>query len=440
MIRIQIHFDRPAFHGLRDDGSVDWPPSPARLCGALMQGAFGCDESTRETALSAIERICAAPHPVLTTPEAIELNIPPTYTDRTALPEKERLTSGSLSKVMGMSHFGMDSLNRVAKPQNAVALAGTLVTVDIDVQLSKDEHRALGSAANNIGYFGRSHDPASFEVIDPVLSVNDSHQVTWFPTEHPRGLSRGWNDRTMLRYTINHERTFSTDPDVRDLPLIPAHGFTTSLHYRTVRQNTEDRMAVFPLRRSVHQSHGRSIVHRVNEVIGRDRRAVLLTSSGSPHARGQIVGVGITSTEGEPVRHSMAAELVEVIGDIERIHPQGKRVHAPRAADARYWCRPSRRWRSTTPLRAFPDLRVLELDLKQQCLSELGVAPTAIDASPEPVIASDQRWRVDQYTDGLGQWWAILDFEEPVRGPLALGASRFDGFGAFQPYDFSESA
>lgn len=440
MIRIQINFERPAFHGLREDGSVDWPPSPARLCGALMHGAFSCDETTRELALTVIERICTGPHPVLGTPHATELNIPPTYTDRTAHPEKERLTLGPLGKVMGLSYFGMDSLNRVAKPQNAVALAGTLVTADIDIQLSEEERRALASAAHKIGYFGRSHDPASVQVLAPVLPVNDSNQVAWYPTEHPRGLSRGWNDMTMLRYRINHERTFSTAPDVRDLPLVPAHGFTTPLQYRTVRQNTNDRMAAFPLRRSVHQSHGRGIAQEVNTVIGPDRRALLLTSSGSPHARGQIVGIGITSIDEEPLPHSMTAEVVRVIGEIELRHPEGQRVHTPRAADARYWCRPSRRWRSTTPLRGFPDLRVLSLELKEQCLNELGVTPTAIKASPEPVVASDQRWRVDQYTDGLGQWWAILDFEEPVRGPLALGASRPDGFGAFQPYDFSESA
>jgi len=118
------------------------------------------------------------------------------------------------------------------------------------------------------------------------------------------------------------------------------------------------------------------------------------------------------------------------------------------------WCRPARVWHSVTPValdRNPGDLRARDPQqlnealhdaaesLRQACERIALPAPTEVEILPAPPWAGAAKAR--HYPPFPGEagrtrrvlTHARLTFEEPVRGPVLLGAGRFVGLGLFRP-------
>lgn len=432
VIAVTITLLRPAFHGLDSQGQAQWPPAPVRVLGALKAGAHALEDShTADLAHAAIARIAGSPPPVIHAPDAVDLEVPGTYTDRTSLPEK--LTKSNDSKperFLGLQLFGMDSKNRDLKPQGGMALDGRVIDVLIDIDLPSDETAALDAAAALIPYFGRSQDPAMIEVRHAELLPASPTRVSWYPREDAAGRTRGWQPNTIEWMDENYARVFGEAPALNALPPLPAGAYTRTLTYSPVRIRPGS-MAVVPLEFPVEQHRVRKLFLEVAQDLPSGWRAFPLTVSGHAASDGRLVGIGFLTNgghAGDPSPATIVADAVARSG-----LRGGRPVRLSAAHEPRTWERVSRRWVSTTPLRAFPDPRVLTFVVTQEIADRYGTTAIVQEAQASPVSAQDHRWSGDGLTDGFGQWWVSIETADEIKGPLMLGASTEQGFGMFRP-------
>jgi CRISPR-associated protein Csb2 len=121
--------------------------------------------------------------------------------------------------------------------------------------------------------------------------------------------------------------------------------------------------------------------------------------------------------------------------------------------DRRTWCRPSRQWVSATPValdRHPGDLWSARADKRDRAHTEAGETimaacdhaglprPVELALSREPLLrGTEPAPRYDAFAGGRGPRrflvHASLTFEEPVGGPVLIGAGRFLGYGLFRP-------
>jgi hypothetical protein len=461
VLRIGIDLLWPAFHGLRDDGSIDLPPSPVRLLGALISGAYSLEDSRqRDTALTAIDVIMAAPPPTIRMPVSIDLRLPDTYTEGSWVPDKPIRGVGDLS-AFDLSHVDLDTTSRVLKPQGAAALAGNLITYDIDCSdLSPAQIDALDAAAQKVTYFGRSQDVALLsvsEIADEQADTPGDDRMVLHPEPDPDGRTRGWTLQTRAWYATNYERTFSPDPDVGSRPLLEPTGVTVPLRYSPYEPHGVVDLHVVPLGRALaHWDVPRLLDHVWDQLRqGHPDRLVHwtllpLTISASPHADGRCVGIAVRRIDSDAALDAgevdawrrYDSDLREITAAVAQVDSaDGTRslcwlrpiIRTTRTLDPRTWTQESAVWQSATPLRAFPDARVAEYQLRQWIDDALGVKPDSLLMTSSPAERWWCPWGVPDRTDGLGQWWATIHFTEDVAGPLVLGPDQQRGFGVFRP-------
>ncbi|SDC21079.1 CRISPR-associated protein GSU0054/csb2, Dpsyc system [Sanguibacter gelidistatuariae] len=456
MLVIDIHWFRAAYHGQREDGEPDWPPAPARLLGALLAGAHQLPSPTAKVpALRALRSIAASAPPFIDAPLARSLGTPATYTEGTWLPDVA--TAKTLGKLLDLGVVSMDSQSRVAKRQDAMALADDLLSFIVDVDLPADELEGLREAAGCVAYFGRSNDPADLTVevvheADVHATIPTGHRERWYPRRTSRGSVRGWLPSTLDWYDASFARTFGTDASVSSLPPIPADGYVDPLSYdRTppVATRTSSACTVVPLLRSVPQHLVSALIAEVTSALEDSGQNAVggqapawftfaATVSGGMHDDGRCVGVGLAPRaevlpDNSDVGPASASAVVERIVLSRAATPGSRSIVGPGALDPDHWTGPESHWFSATPLRGFPDERVIRHMMEVTLRERFGVGLTALTVRQSPLYAYEARWPNGDLADGLGQWWCELHLSAPIAGPLVLGAGTDHGFGLFHP-------
>lgn len=446
MLEVHVEFWRPAFHGLRTTGEPDWPPSPARLLGALKAGSHALEDSSpgQARALAILQRMAEAPPPVITAPRMIELRLPATYTEKTWKPS--RLTNNQAGRFLDTSAIGMDTRSRTLKPNGGIALAENALVYSIELEIDDDELRALQRAAAAVPYFGTSKDPADItirhttdgETIGESANLDPETQQRWQPRARADGRSRGWLPNTMQWFDINYERVFGEDPVLNQLGPIAAHGYTQPLAYSPRSASRPGEFPIVPFTASIPHHSIREPLAAANRRLraeGIPWTAFPATVSNSAHADGRLVGIGILPDSDEDRRHgSEAAEMV-VESEIAMLDPASDSfpVIDPAALRARTWIGPSASWYSATPMRAFPDRRVLEYEVHRELGSRFNARVLEVRATSVPTSKAHRPWADGALADGLGQWWLEVDLAEPIDGPVVLGRAKDHGFGLFHP-------
>ncbi len=161
----------------------------------------------------------------------------------------------------------------------------------------------------------------------------------------------------------------------------------------------------------------------------------------SPFARGELLGLGVAV----PVDMSSQdrARLVQAVLGLDHVVINGRSVAVERPShalslDARSWTRPSRRWRSVTPvvLDRYPKAR--KLTAEDIVLSGLVAAgyprPTKVYLTdgasvqgglPSSAFRLRRPGRLFSHIE--------IEFDTPVRGPVLAGAERHFGLGLCRP-------
>lgn len=510
MLEVTVRFARLRYHGLRDDGSVEWPPSPVRLLGALINGAYHVGSAReRDAALHALKVIAHSAHPVIIAPPYRALNIPNTYTLTSWAPGEQSNTK-TLAGVLDRSFFGMSSKGLASKPQGAVALAGDTVTYVIEASLDDESLEALNAAAWSVPYLGRSsdvamldvaqHDPEGSDSLELARAAVDasprwlqesgetdaiglpSNQKSLVYRPYPGGKlmrflgkrpqrdrsaahtilrSRGWTPATIGWFNTNYERTFSPDPAINTLPPLKPEGYVTSVLYAAgdwpdisehSDNNDDDRFDVVVLQRALPNEKipsfwpvflnavrvaAADMDHAVAEYL-RAAELFPLTISQHLQSRGECVGIGIwwpgseDEHKDELVGEAYDSILQACATAEETALPWDRPVSDSLSSlNARLWIGSSTRWRSTTPLLAFPDSRVLAFQVADWAYQQWNCEARVISASRVPQRSSQRTWH-SQDSDGNAQWWIDIEFSRPVTGPIVWGAGLDRGFGVFQ--------
>lgn len=438
---VSVTLVRAAFHGRTRSGDVQWPPDPVRLLGALKSGAHALDDTALSAAAhSALNRLVEAPPPTITTPHDVLLGHPATYTDRTGLPERiSAKYEERPGRLLTLAPFDMDSSNRDAKSRDGVALDGHRIDFEIDLDLPPDEIQALDAAARHIAYFGRSEDAAVVEVLQQPddSPTDDDRRVTWYPFD-TEGGSRGWQPNTIEWMDECFSRVFANDPVVSSLPSLPPTGYVRPLTYRTVGpQADRPLLHIVRLPEPKEQQLTPSLLRRLHPLIPTGWKALPLTASSHPNSDGHLLGLGLYPCDDADMTVNPSPDLSPLRDELGVLPPVHRQLTSLLPET---WVGPARHWTSTTPLRGFPQLMVLEDALKREADKRFGIDVVIVEASTQEQKSRDHRWANSAYTDGFGLWWVTVDFAQPVVGPLQLGSSTEHGFGAFLPRTEEESS
>lgn len=433
---IAIRFDRPEYHGLRDNGSVDWPPAPVRIAGALTSAAHSLDNPAKQSALSAIDAIMTSPPPKVHVSRATPLGLPVTYTQKSGLDNPGKSTSKSISDFLDLSLLAMNTQSRTAKPVDGVSLDLPLLIFELEVDILPGQLAALQEAAVHIGYFGRSVDPAEVTIWPdsvPATALELELLEQWQALPSTTGNTRGWTRLTREWMDENYRRLFEASGDSHiALPSVPPQNYIQPLRY--VRMAATDQTTIVPLERSVPNHVIPLLFDRLNQtgVLDGFSEVTVFPAVFAHHAYadGRCLGLGLTGPSALAV-DTAAAEIAPLIWEGALLELQRGPVTQDGAATLRptTWSRANQVWKSATPYRGFPDATVVEYEVNSEIQERWGLTPTRIVASTEPTQRWEHRWKQSIFADGLVDWWIELEMPEKVSGPMLLSRHQKLGTG-----------
>jgi len=262
------------------------------------------------------------------------------------------------------------------------------------------------------------------------------------------GETRSWLPNTLEWMDANYERVFSADPTLNRLPPLPAEGYVEMVHYDQHDGREMPPIEVFLLDESVEHHRIPMLMSRLHEGLREapfqvdDLIVFPLTVSDHAHGDGRCVGVGVApASRSEGIEGEQAGVPGERAQWKERLEKAAEdagrgrrmRVGTPHAAHSIAWARPARRWRSTTPARFFPDVRIAEFELRRLIRERFGAEVEWFIARPDAMERWESTWAAHGLVDGLGQWWVEFETDIEIDGPVVLGAARELGFGVFAP-------
>ena len=187
-----------------------------------------------------------------------------------------------------------------------------------------------------------------------------------------------------------------------------------------------------------------------------------LSFVGAEHADGRIMGLGLilpAKLDPQEAKHSLETFLHDPTTGLARQHTlfdgqwfecrleQEIRERPPKNLDPHTWTRPSRVWASVTPVvlnRHFDGKDKWEqaADSVKDACKHIGLPqPREVVLSPISMVegvphAKNYPKLVRKKDNGKQSHnHAIIMFDEPVNGPVLIGAGRFKGYGLCRPMD-----
>lgn len=162
------------------------------------------------------------------------------------------------------------------------------------------------------------------------------------------------------------------------------------------------------------------------------------TISCGPHGDGRVMGLGllvpkeIASTESrERLQPVLRAGLS--IAD-QNWHVENSRAMTTAPAT---WTRPARRWASATPLEIRRRDRRPAIEIAAEWADRSGLPePSLAQLRPEPFVRGPVH--ACRYAQGKRprlRMHAVVEWEQPIAGPVVLGMGRYRGFGLMRPFD-----
>ncbi|WPD19813.1 type I-U CRISPR-associated protein Csb2 [Thermaerobacter composti] len=179
---------------------------------------------------------------------------------------------------------------------------------------------------------------------------------------------------------------------------------------------------------------------------------------GADHADGSVLGFAVVLPRGVSWPERQA--VFRALGKLRCLELPGGRVleakpvnafataRTPSTLTPWRWCRPARVWASVTPVvfDRFPRRRHRAAEVLADSCRFVGLpAPrqvTVSQASPLRGVPRSRDFRVRRQPDEPLRYVAhvILEFDQPVEGPVLLGSGRYFGLGFFAPVVTAEEA
>lgn len=427
-------------------GVPEWPPHPYRLWAALVAVA-GPQRTARQT--EALEALAALPPPVVWASWVTsDVGTSPEYT--TYVPARQIMSTRSSPK----EH------RRAGRRADRAALPPVpLVRFEWREGLDPEHLRCLNQLAAQVTYLGRADSfvtchltdrpeplEADLAALEPHAGFAATHRLRWAA---PGLLAELDETERIGAYATSR-------------PSAPTYGYRPAA-VRDVDRGPWDRLVCWRLesgRLPATQALSACSALRaaVLSVMGDDCPAQINghEAGGAPlstphvawlplvdvnhrHASGQIVGFGVAVPEGVPV--PLMPPSMSLAGRTWRLAGVDQ-THRPLVAltDGRWTC-PSRAWASVTPM-ALPWSGGVGRPsaVAQAVRRAVQVAgfpePELVSAQQEPLMPGVEAAR--RYVNARGPQrhptcHVLVQFSEPVAGPMALGPWRHLGLGMMMP-------
>jgi CRISPR-associated protein Csb2 len=169
---------------------------------------------------------------------------------------------------------------------------------------------------------------------------------------------------------------------------------------------------------------------------------VPLPHIGSGYADGHLLGIGMALPRLDP---DTRRAVLTPVGRVRRLalgRAGAWDLRSSLSSDVRglqhaTWTRPSRRWASVTPivLHRYPKHGSMEAIIAQSCTHAGLPRPSEIIPTPATQFEGGSDARAFRGLNARPHTHAILCFDRPVRGPLILGAGRYQGYGLLRPLE-----
>jgi len=446
-----------------DEG--EWPPSPARLVSAFV-AADGTRDRMRATSgveLDLLER-AGAPTIVCSPDDGAGVL-------RSALLERfvvvDRAAKNTTQDYPARSAEGVRMSARMC-PREPV-----ITYVWPEVVASEAEMAGLRARAARIGYFGCADSPARVQVSTDAVSPEVSAGRTWtpdpggqvvLPTVEPGFVAQldGLFDaftagQWVRRAWVPTRRTTYRTPTPPPAAVACGVGPTMWLELsRTVsgrhvlRVTDRLRQAVFTHLQDVLGPEARlpTVITGHNGPVDGWEQAMFLALPhvGVPHATGRIAGAAVC------LPATAATDVVEAVRDaVSRIRHlnmgQGLSIGVnpsrcsagPRASDPARWSTPARRFASAFPVvhERFRKGGPVFDDAVAWCRHASLPDPVAVCFDRLPLLAGAVQLRAHEASrtgrPSTPHGHVIVEFAEPVRGPVVLGRARTFGLGLLAP-------
>jgi CRISPR-associated protein Csb2 len=458
----------------------EWPPHPDRLFCALVQAWGDLGRPGRERGfLERIEK--AGPphiHAARVTPDVSRVSFVPVPDNWIPYYRDPNTKKDKPFPVMGAMRIGRDRKERRFVSQ----------AVDLDVRephatigwprpgdhdaWSAGDFEAAESLSRLVGYLGHSSSVVAVDVIHEIPSP------AWMPDEDgtlllrvphadrfatlERAFEAGRRPPVSTWQPYGQQRLKSSNPSGpwRDtivfrlvggphrLPLVAALQATRSLReqlkgiFRRPPFN-EEPPEVVSGRTSAADGHAKTQSPHL--------AFVSLPDVDHAHARGHLLGLAILlprALAGDARRRVLAAiaQLAHLdLAGIGRWHLERQTLETPlHGLLPETWAGPSRTWATVTPM-AFdrdpgdPRGEDAEAGVRLACTRLDLPAPTEVTLSSSPFLLGVEHardfplYRPTATTPRRRHVHVRLEFDEPIHGPLAIGAGRYLGYGLCRP-------
>jgi CRISPR-associated protein Csb2 len=451
---IEVEFLEPRYDASRHDDNhhleSEWPPHPARLFNALVSIAeVGTAD---DDALRWIETLGP---PSIVASESIDATPREGWHVTNALAEK------------GYQDLPGRSAGRWRRwPRRH--LAGSIVQFVWSESMPLELRSTMELLAKRIPYLGRATSPAIVSITAADLDSIDEHAVTWRPSGERSAtpvtvpysgylaeLREAFDDGRQPWEVPRHYAGYIVQGAVKETPPV-AHGVYQSLlivpFRRGSRLSAQHSVAVASRMRHALLATLGTVPASVHGHLadGDDRNQVMfqpLADVGHAHASGMILGVAVaipdTVAESDAwlVRKAVAQVDHLALGPLGKFPFDRAQPEPPATLRPETWLRPATTWRSASLYVAdrYPKKDTdWEADVRRGCARAGLPEPSSVRIFDQPLVAGVPRLSAHQRrrraTDPLRPARHVqIEFDEPVRGPIALGNMRHLGLGLFRP-------
>ena len=435
----------------------EWPPSPARLFAALV-AADGTRDKCRRTTGAELGRLAEAGPPTIHAD-------PRTHHQ----PLQERYVAGQVrAKSQQQEYLARKGV--LVRPGVRVSPRNPSIRFIYDVEMSAADLAALKYRAARVGYLGCADSPVKItvaQISDPDADIYRS--AAWVPNDegeeivniHTRGDVERWaaafdawseHGATRSQARRHQPRAMYRHPD-EPIP-IPGSGRVRA--WLTFRQPVAGRQATVV----AHALKQAALSHYEGELPAwlhghvnggaeyQLARFLVLPNAGHRHSDGKIHGAAVWVPGG--VNDMEARNLATALFSIGSLSlAGGKRLVVDRSrggwtTEPRRWTRPARRWMTVLP--AVSDRHGgIDSEAVVRWCEQAGLPrPVQFRISRKPLVSGGvdlhpSETRRPGHSQTRPYAHVGLIFEEPVMGPVVIGAARSYGLGLCAPCDPQES-
>jgi len=447
---LKISFPSGHFHGAEahDPSMPEWPPHPSRLYSALVASAYCAGNGMTPQKRQALEWLESQPPPHVIYPDANLLEAPISY-----VPTGDRIGQKGKKGEEQFEH-PVHSWRQPRHFPYAIILGDPVLYYYWPDNPDEKKLLDIDEIASDVTHVGTSHSMVTVS----AHSGETGYQSTLFPSPNGSMYLRIISPGRLAELDEINEQSFGVRRPLPSCEFLAGYARPS----RDPEKKTGAQLISLRLTGTMHGAStavylARNVRRAVMSVLGDEAPPIVhghgkdghvgwlpLPDVGHPHASGRIVGIGIMipADADENERN----KVLSGIGMVREVRlPDGRAVHlsplmpgerVPAALMPKTWSTECRTWASVTPVVLDrPPKKLTEERVRSAVGESLVLAgypvPSGIKVSSFSIFnGGPPAFRVPAEKP---RFHAVVQFKNPVEGPIIAGRLRYFGIGMFRP-------